>query len=125
MCLNLAALYAAVFSLRALRPRQLVCVQSLLSMSSQERCQCGLLTLPLSDSPAHAPTYVYDDRDRSFSSDHALQQHLNSPVHKQSSPLDNFFLSFSYFDYNPFAGPLDKFAAHRAKPRICACGLSN
>lgn len=47
--------------------------------------------MPLPNSPAHAFTYVCDDRDRSSSSDHALPQHLNPPVHEQSSPLDNFF----------------------------------
>jgi hypothetical protein len=50
-----------------------------------------------------------DDCDRSFRSERALQQHLaDSPVHISGTPIDRFFLSYSNFDYNRYASPLNE-----------------
>jgi rubredoxin len=60
-------------------------------------------------SPVHASRYECEECGRVFLSDAALQQHLHSPRHRAHSPLDQFFLSFTDFDYDPLAAPSDEF----------------
>ncbi|QBZ65656.1 hypothetical protein PoMZ_12619 [Pyricularia oryzae] len=69
------------------------------------------------NSPAHAATFDCETCDRSFKTDEALQQHLESAAVHQTqlqlaskTPLDEFFLSFEDFAYNPSDPPAKSFA---------------
>jgi hypothetical protein len=68
------------------------------------------------DSPAHIPSHECRRCDRSFRSEDALQRHQRySTAHTQqtstcrrNTPLDQFFMSFPKFNYDPAAFPSDE-----------------
>ncbi|KAI6352147.1 hypothetical protein MCOR25_009532 [Pyricularia grisea] len=69
------------------------------------------------DSPAHSPSVTCDLCYRTFNTDEALEQHrkharIHQPESQQpriKTPLDEFFLSFEGFEYNPAHPPARSF----------------
>ena len=60
------------------------------------------------NSTIHIPRHGCAACDRKFRSDQALQQHLRSPRHNSNTPLDEFFLSYPLFDYDPSLPPAEE-----------------
>jgi hypothetical protein len=74
----------------------------------------------LQNSPVHTSSFICETCKRSFNSEEALQQHeRDSETHQQvaETPLDIFFGSFQFFDYDPSLPPATSYNLLRRQER--------